>query len=197
MARFKVGDRVMMKFNTGRITRIAWNEFGYKSAEPAVVAAVDNGDIYFKYRVLLDNKNPTDYGYWWATESELSPLAPTIPSGWTSADEPPDNNRDVRALTANGEPKAWFSCANKWRIYFNDTQGRHAAPGEVIAWREIEPDEKVDTGWYIVTDQLFKITHAEAVELALELAKKGKASYIARVVEEVKPGKPEVIRMEE
>lgn len=185
MAKFKVGDRVKHR----------------SSVTGSVADVLPSGNYY----VRLDRPAfPGDDCMWDFGESELSPLTPAIPAGWTSADEPPIDDHDVRVLTKNGDGRGWYGESifpeeAGWRIYPspNTFNWKRAAPGEVLAWCEIEPAAKVETGWYIVTDQLFKITHAEAVELALELAKKGKASYIARVVEEVKPGKPVITKLEE
>lgn len=164
MAKFKVGDEVKLGGGRAKVIHIeSTGDFPY------LVERADN-------RIEFCN------------DAELYPLLPAIPPGWTPASEPPDGIRNVRLLTVNGERDGWY--AKEWFAYKpGNNSALHAdalAPGEVLAWREIEPDAKVDTGWYIVTDQLFKITHAEAVEFALELAKKGKVSYIARVVEEVK-----------
>lgn len=176
MAKFKVGDEVKLGGGCARVIHIE-STGGF----PYLVERADN-------RIEFCN------------DAEMMLITPAIPAGWTPASEPPDNGRDVRALTANGEPKAWFNCANKWRIYFNDTQGRHAAPGEVIAWREIEPAAKPAAQVrYVVCAIPTEYGTLEEAELHAQRAVESLRVnvVIARVVAEVKPGKPEIIRMEE
>ena len=143
-------------------------------------------------------------------------LAPAIPAGWTPADEPPDGIRDVLVMLKGGEKRlGWYSesaiiSGGNWYLYpegttpksiddddtsFDDTP---AAPGEVLAWCEIEPKRDPRVRYVVVAIPTLYDTLEEAELHAQRAVENSRVNVvIARVVEEVKPGKPEIIRMEE
>ena len=210
MAKFKVGDRVKHRSSvTGSVTDV-----------------LPSGNYY----VRLDRPAfPGDDCMWPFDERELMPLTPAIPAGWTPASEPPDGIRDVLVMLKGGEKRlGWYSesaiiSGGNWYLYpegttpksiddddtsFDDTP---AAPGEVLAWCEIEPaakpaaqvryavrysntvkDKDDDGDYYLTMDEA-------AVEAKRLVAKYGKEIEVGHWVVDavVKPAEPEVIRMEE
>ena len=199
--KFKVGDRVKHR----------------SSVTGSVADVLPSGNYY----VRLDRPAfPGDDCMWPFDERELTPLAPVIPDGWTPAGEPPDGIRDVLVMLKGGEKRlGWYSesaiiSGGNWYLYpegttpksiddddtsFDDTP---AAPGEVLAWREIEPNpaaERDPRVRYVVC--AIPMEHDTLEEAELHAQRTVESLHvnvvIARVVEEVKPGKPEVIRMEE
>ena len=173
-----------------------------------VIVSVDDTDIPY----LISEPGHGKIG--WVRERELSPLLPAIPPGWTPADEPPDSTLRVRVLTPIGERNGWFNDllgAGKWEIFTGNLSTRKAYPGEVLAWREIEPaanpaaqvryavrysdtvKDKDDDGDYYQTP-------AEAIVEAKRLVSKyGKEIEVGHWVVDaiVKPAEPEVVKFEE
>lgn len=217
MAKFKVGDRVMVRM----IGSPLWCKYYGASWRNGVIASAsaDHG-----YRVKLTTKNTDDDGVWCPDESELSPILPVIPPGWTPASEPPDGGRyarNVRVLLNDGrEWYGWYNgVLNEWFVFSRNVDATeivtnweymgNSNTGEVIAWREIEPkpaakvryaivskDEDEDTELY--DDDLF-LTYDAAEDAARKCAREsGKSFEVWKLVAIVNPpAEPEVIRMEE
>ena len=160
-------------------------------------------------------------------ESELSPLAP-IPDGWTPASEPPSDDRNVRVTLNDGrEWYGWWSVSFcKWRVYEDDANEKtitskpeeycseihEADDGEVIAWREIEPERKADPRVrYAVTREgkpdgydFDKENCYRTYDDAVTSAKKNFYAWDKQHVEVWKlvaivnpPAEPEVVKLEE
>ncbi len=144
--RFKIGDRVMVNRSDAPL----WGVL-YGGPQPARILGVLNEENI--YHIQVDNKHANDDGLWIAMEKNLT-LIPSIPAGWTPADEPPDSDRNVRVLLKDGrEWFGWFEIA--WNVFYKSAnierikanrcyEFEDAAPGEVIGWREI--DSKPTTG---------------------------------------------------
>ena len=198
MKKFKVGDRVEHR----------------SSVTGSVADVLPSGNYY----VRLDRPAfPGEDCMWAFGESELSPLAP-IPDGWTPASELPSDDRNVRVTLNDGREWYGWWCERVWFVYgydvpeatlkSNPNYGDNftkAAPGEVIAWREIEPKRKADPRVrYCVAADLptsitvwhdtFEAADAEARRLCVKC---GKPFRVLKVVEEVKPGEPVITKLEE
>lgn len=149
--------------------------------------------------------------------------APYIPEGWTSADEPPDSDRDIRLLSADGEKLGWYD--GVWFSYQpgsnNAVLADELSPDEVIGWREIEAEQPEATLHYVspsmstakayaakpeptprwcvaanlpTTITTWHDTYEGAVNEAKRLFKKtGQTFRVLEVVMEIEPGDP-VIR---
>lgn len=174
--KFKVGDEVKLGGGRAKVIHIeSTGDFPY------LVERADN-------RIEFCN------------DAELYPLLPAIPPGWTPASEPPDNSRKVRVLTPDGLCDGLHLVVfgeYAWRLFSGNTTAAHyAAPGEVLAWCEIEPAAKAR---YVVCAIPTLYDTLEEAELHAQRTVESLHVnvVIARVVEEVKPGKPEIIRMEE
>ena len=216
MAKFKVGDRVV----AGKLCSPLWHRYYGDSTKNAKIVCVLGDGMY---HIKLESKLPYDDGLWVVLESELTPLAP-IPDGWTSADEPPDSDRNVRVTLNDGhEWYGWYYEGGSedvpaWLIIHDGEDmsrinadklcdARDAAPGEVIGWREIEPDAKPKPDArvrYAVAAELptsITVWHdsydAAAAEAKRLCVKCGKPFRMLKVVAEVKPGKPEIVKLEE
>ena len=216
MAKFKVGDRVKHKSGvTGCI--------------------VDSSSVTGNYYVRLDRPAfPGDDCMWPFDERELMPLTPAIPDGWTPVSEPPDNYRDMHVMLNDGEKRfGWYNAEpiqadvdSEWYLYPKGTTQKDivdgdvefidqpAAPGEVIAWREIEPAaaEPKPDAWvrYAIAykDEVdscdFEAENCyDTIDRAVDESKKycrdeNKPVEVWKLVAIVNPpAEPEVIRMEE
>jgi hypothetical protein len=190
MAKFRVGDEVKLGGGCARVIHIeSTGDFPY------LVERADN-------RIEFCN------------DAEMMLIAPAIPDGWTPADEPPDGIRDVLVMLKGGEKRlGWYSesaiiSGGNWYLYpegttpksiddddtsFDDTP---AAPGEVLAWREIEPAAKAR---YVVCAIHTEHDTLEEAELhALRAMESLRVNVvIACVVAKVKPGNPVITKLEE
>ena len=184
MAKLKVGDRV-------RVVS-AMPDWFFVVGDTGVISANDGSD-YRQFEVRLDNGKGTG----WLAESEITPA---VPDGWTPASEPPDNSRKVRVLTPDGLYDGLHLVVfgeYAWRLFSGNTIAAHfAAPGEVLAWREIDPGRKARYVVCLVPTEYTTLEDAEKHALQSVEGMRVNA-VIARVVEEVKPGKPEIVRVEE
>jgi len=187
MAKFKVGDEVSLGRMKAKVIHIeSTGDFPY------LVERADN-------RIEFCN------------DAEMMLIAPAIPAGWMPADEPKHDCNHVHVLLSSGrEWYGWYSPGIAWKVFLDNADPsaikrdigadhgmtRDAAPGEVLAWREIEPAAKAR---YVVCAIPTEHDTLEEAELHAQRAVESLRVnvVIARVVEEVKPGKPEIIRMEE
>lgn len=191
MAKFKVGDEVKLGGGRAKVIHIeSTGDFPY------LVERADN-------RIEFCN------------DAELYPLLPAIPPGWTPASEPPDNSRKVRVLTPDGLCDGLHLVVfgeYAWRLFSGNTIAAHfAAPGEVLAWCEIEPAAKPAAQVrYAVTYKGEGDSYDfddencySTLESATQAAKRqsvdaNKPAEIWKLVAIVNPpAEPEVIRMEE
>jgi len=205
--KFKVGDEVKLGGGRAKVIHIeSTGDFPY------LVERADN-------RIEFCN------------DAELYPLLPAIPPGWTPASEPPDSNRNVRVTLNDGrEWYGWYYEGGSedvpaWLIIHDGEDmsrinadklcdARDAAPGEVIAWREIEPAaaEPKPDAWvrYAIAykDEVdscdFEAENCyDTIDRAVDESKKycrdeNKPVEVWKLVAIVNPpAEPEVIRMEE
>ena len=214
MAKFKVGDRVSVKL----VGSPLWREYYGRQNKAANVVAIVVGE----YCVKLDTPEYCDDGHWYANEREIEPLPPAVPDGWTPASEPPDSDRNVRVILDDGRVwYAWYgNLKDLWHIYKSGASiklitenptvyydnFRNAAPGEVIAWREIEPEPEARArysisygdGWECDDERSIDYdTPDKAIGAAKETASNtGEPVRVWKLIAIVNPGKPEVIRID-
>jgi len=163
MSRFKVGDRVKLAVDCRA------NSAG------STAKIVDIHERYFcPYQIKFDEPISGDDGLWWAHEDHLAPASPVIPDGWTTADEPPKGPHDARnveiMLQGGKRGYGWHGIISGWQVFSDDADVERikstydyavdscaAAPGEVICWREIQPERlrvgqrvrvRETTSWY-------------------------------------------------
>lgn len=153
---YKVGDRVMVYYNETHWCSGEWHKDGYKFGEPGTIMFADIGEGLLEYYVELDAPRGNDNGWWWVSEGELKLIARAIPEGWTPADTPPSNERNVEIMFDSGKTgygwiiiggESWLTFDNEADLsqiktdpeYAEHVRRVAADDGVVIAWRDIEP----------------------------------------------------------